>query len=61
VSGPAGARTRFWGLLLLICAVAAVIGSLLGQLLGTTVGVGAAVVVVSATGLVLNWRHSQRR
>jgi hypothetical protein len=61
MSWPAGARTRFWGLLLPICAVAAVIGSLIGQLLGLTVGLGVAAVVVSAPGLVLNWRHRQRQ
>jgi undecaprenyl pyrophosphate phosphatase UppP len=56
MAGPTEIDRRFWVLLLVICAVAAVVGSLLGQLLGLA-GVEVAVALLVAGGLVLLWRY----
>jgi hypothetical protein len=47
-------------LLLVVCAVSAVVGTLLGQLFGLA-GVGVTVVLIALIGLILNLRSRQRR
>jgi uncharacterized membrane-anchored protein len=61
MSWPRDAPARFWGLLLLVCAVAAVIGSSMGQLLGLSVGLGVVAVLLSVTALVLIWWSHRHR
>lgn len=50
---------RFWVLLITVCAVSAIVGTVLGQLLGLA-GVGLAVALLAVIGLVLLWRSGRR-